>query len=119
MHKNGPIRCPWKILSAERALAQKSRFDGTTENGSFGRLVNDSTHGICKVQCFEEEGLSSLYFVALRDILPLVRCYKPYPWGQKDRFDLYTDVGAWEKPLDYITQLRQSAIFKEVRTLSS
>ncbi|KAH3829777.1 hypothetical protein DPMN_103005 [Dreissena polymorpha] len=42
---------------------------------------------------------------------------EPYPWRQKDRFALYTDVGAWEKPLDYIIQLRQSAIFKVVRTL--
>ncbi|KAH3835282.1 hypothetical protein DPMN_108631 [Dreissena polymorpha] len=54
---------------------KKCWFDGTTEDGSFGRLVNDSTHCICKVQCFEEEGLSSLYLIALRDILPLVRCY--------------------------------------------
>ncbi|KAH3858233.1 hypothetical protein DPMN_100853 [Dreissena polymorpha] len=67
-----------------------ARCDGTTEDGSFGRLVNDSSHPNCKVQCFEEEGLPSLYFVALRDILPgeeVVYNYGagPYPWRKKPK----------------------------------
>ncbi|KAH3785958.1 hypothetical protein DPMN_164054 [Dreissena polymorpha] len=57
-----------------RNLQETPKFNGTTEDGSFGRLVNDSTYP--KVQCFEEEGLPSLYFVALCDILPLVRRYR-------------------------------------------
>ncbi|KAH3696561.1 hypothetical protein DPMN_084037 [Dreissena polymorpha] len=122
--KNFKKGCKWAYKKADLFLKQdEKRFDGTTEDGSFRRLVNDSTHPNCKVQCFEEEGLPSLYFVALRDILLLVRRYRTISMDEKvrkavtlnngkDKFALYTDVGAWGKPLDYITQLRQSAILK-------
>lgn len=65
------------------------RLDGSEEDGSYGRLINDSReHPTCKVKVIEEDGVPGLYFYALRDIQPgeeLLYNYGPgdYPWRKK------------------------------------